>query len=118
MKTVCCAHGSDTEVQTVTILPVCGVVPIGSCVIADRDVGPAGDSAARKAPWIPELGPGAQGLVLPGGQPIGLPQITPGMTGRHVLSVDMFTREQVRVLLPVVQRSSSVHGLINAMFSL
>ena len=28
-------------------------------------------------------------------QPTGLPHVTPGLTGQHVLSVDSFNREQV-----------------------
>ena len=59
-----------------------------------------GDSTARKV--LPmELSatpPQPISTYNSSSQPTGLPHVTPGLTGRHVLNVDNFNREQVELL--------------------
>ena len=54
-----------------------------------------GDSIARKVlPMELSVTP-PQPIPAYSSQPTGLPHVTPGLTGRHVLNVDNFNREQV-----------------------
>lgn len=60
-----------------------------------RDIG-AGDSSTRKVSTSVDVGATAPAPVSGFlGQPTGLPHVTPGLTGNHVLAVDSFTKEQV-----------------------
>ena len=54
-----------------------------------------GDSIARKVLPMELSATPPQPIPPYTSQPTGLPHVTPGLTGRHVLSVDNFNREQV-----------------------
>lgn len=71
-------------------------------VTVDRDVGGGGDGVRRQVevtpPHIRPAPPGASFTPGPSLQPIGLPHHTPGLTNRHILSVSMFSKEQLHQL--------------------
>jgi hypothetical protein len=59
-------------------------------------VGPMLHSTPPLLTALQHLQPGTvQPIIL---HPLGLPHHTPGLTGHHVLAVNSFTREQVRLL--------------------